>query len=52
MDSDTVSDLKKGLTFGSLIRLPSDLTFTSENMADFLASDGHVRPPFQHVRYG
>lgn len=50
MDSETTLDLKKGLVFGSLVRLPSDLTFSPGHMATLLASDSHVRP-FHHVRY-
>ncbi len=51
MDADTMSHLKKGLTFGSLIRLPSTVTLSWKDMASLLASDGYVRP-FEHVRYG
>ena len=50
MDAETVSDVKKGLAFGKLIHLPSDLAFSSAFMTDLLVTDSHVRP-FQHVRY-
>ena len=50
MDDETLFDVKKGLEFGQLIHLPSNLTFSSEFMIHLLVTDGHVRP-FQHVRY-
>ena len=49
MSAETVSEVKGGLEFGQLVHLPSELIFSSINMADLLVSEKCVRP-FQHVR--
>ena len=50
MGPETVEEVKKGLQFGHLIQLPSNLTFSSMHMVDLLVSEGCVRP-FLHIRY-
>ena len=49
MNAETVSEVKGGLEFGQLVRLPSELVFSPINMADLLVSENCVRP-FQHVK--
>ena len=49
MDHEMVEEIKKGLEFGQLVNLPSNLTFSSLLLANLFATDGHVRP-FQHLR--
>ena len=51
IDPVTVTEVKEGLEFGRRVRLPSDLTFSTLNLAHLFASEGHVRP-FQHLRWG
>ena len=44
-----IKEVKKGIDTGRYLKLPSDLTFSSEHMADLLVSERFVRP-FQEIQ--
>ena len=49
MGPETVAEVKEGLEFSRLVKLPSDLTFSSVLLADLFVSEGRARP-FEHLR--
>ena len=47
LDLSTIHEFKRGLEFGHLLKLPTDLTFDYHQMAKFVVSE---KRPLSHVR--
>ena len=46
LDMTTIIEIKKGLEFGRLLKLPTDLTFNYPRMAEFIIAG---KRPLSHV---